>query len=55
MRLPPDGAVVPVDPNGIRVTYTCPGRRLRHGKVSGRVELSVGSCSGSSAYSAARV
>jgi hypothetical protein len=21
---PPDGAALPVDPNGIRVTYTCP-------------------------------
>jgi hypothetical protein len=25
---PPDGAVVPVDPNGIRVTYTCPVYRI---------------------------
>jgi hypothetical protein len=25
---PPDSAVLPVDPNGIRVTYTCPMYRI---------------------------
>jgi hypothetical protein len=52
-RIAPDGRFVaastPRSGTAIRVRG-----RLRKGKVSGRVELSVGDCSGSSAYSAAR-
>jgi hypothetical protein len=52
-KIAPDGRFVaastPRSGTAIRVRG-----RLRNGKVSGRVELSVGDCSGSSAYGAAR-
>jgi hypothetical protein len=52
-RIAPDGSFVaastPRSGTAIRVRG-----RLKRGKVSGRVELSVGSCTGNSAYSAAR-
>jgi hypothetical protein len=52
-RIAPDGSFVAASTPRADTTIRVRGR-LRHGKVSGRVELSVGDCVGNAAYSAAR-
>jgi hypothetical protein len=52
-RIAPDGSFVAASTPRSGTTMRVRGR-LRHGKVSGRVELSVGECTGNAAYSAAR-
>jgi hypothetical protein len=52
-RIAPDGSFVAASTPRSGTTIRVRGR-LKRGKVSGRVELSVGSCVGNSAYSAAR-
>jgi hypothetical protein len=52
-RVAPDGSFVAASTPRSGTTIRVRGR-VKRGKVSGRVELSVGSCVGNSAYSAAR-
>jgi hypothetical protein len=52
-RVAPDGSFVAASTPRSGTTIRVRGRVTR-GKASGRVELSVGSCVGNSAYSAAR-